>query len=90
MNIPSNANEIMFTIQRYSNGRTIACTIVPYGQFVGGAVYAFGSFTMFADNIGNLPNVVIINAVCIDAGNNQVEIAVGALNEVLRFRLFYR
>lgn len=86
---PENCTEIMFTIQRTSNGRTIASTVCPIVQFGGGAVYAFGSYALASGAI-NAMTVVGVNAVCIDAGNNQVEIAANACVEALKYRLFVR
>lgn len=92
VSIPNTVKELMFTVQRKSNGRTIASASIPYGQFIGGALYAMGSFTIFGNLISTLNTVAIINAVCIHLENNQIEIACTCanINESLRFRVYYR
>lgn len=92
VSIPSTAKEVMFTIQRVSNGRTIASSIVPFQQFAGATIYAIGSYQIFGNAISSLGNFILINAACINLGNGQIEIACTCanINESLRFRVFYR
>ena len=77
-----NYSEFMFTMQRASNGRTFASAIVSAGQFRGGAIYADGYF--------GVTTTQDIHAVCIDAGNSQVEISVPNVSEAIRVRLYAR
>lgn len=80
---PENHSELMFTMQRASNGRTFASAIVPAQQFNNGALYADGYF-------GVTTAAQDIHAVCIDVGNSQVEISVPSVNEAIRVRLYAR
>ena len=79
----SDKTEFMFSLQRVSNGRTFATTVIPADQFNGGAMYAGGNFGV--STTGNF-----INAVCIDSGNSQIEISVPSVNESIRVRFFVR
>ena len=89
--VPSmaNAKEVMFTVQRSDNGRTIASTIVPYGQFSGGAIYATGYGTL-----ANTPTdtTVWVNAVAIWVSATSVQIVCNTANTnaAFSFRIFIR
>ena len=89
VNNMSNAREIMFTIQRISNGRTFASSVVPQAQFSSGAIYAFGSYVLLAGPIKDAP-MVGINAVCIWKTATKVEIAASANEDALKYRLWMR
>lgn len=80
---PENYSELMFTMQRVSNGRTFASAIVPAWQFNGGALYVDGYF-------GVTTTAQDIHGVCIDVGNSQVEISVPNVSEAIRVRLYAR
>lgn len=82
-------HEVMFTLQRVSNGRTFATATCPIGQFAGAGLYAFGSFALFSD-AANANNNMRINAVAIDKTDNKIEIAIGACSEAIKARVFVR
>lgn len=84
VSIPVNCKEIMFTMQRNSNGRTIASVSVPYMQFVGGAMYATGQWTITSG--GNY----LITGVCIYTDSSHIEIALSAISENVTVRVYYR
>ena len=86
----SNFSEILFTLQRNSNGRTFASTLVPAGQFNGGATYAFGTYSLRADTIGNSAMVRIINAVAIYVDDTHIELALDANDEAIKMRVYGR
>ena len=75
-------HELLFTCQRVSNGRVFASGICAGGQFQGGAIYAYGSFSLDGSN----PR----NAVCIYGQNNTVEFAAESTTEAIKYRLFAR
>lgn len=81
--------ELMFTLQRVSNGRTFASSILPMSQFVNGAIYAIGSYSMFAGKL-NQQTAMIVNAVAIYVNDTQVEFAINAHDEAIKFRLHGR
>lgn len=85
---PGEFTEIMYTIQRYSNGRTIASTVVPLTQFQGGAMYAMGAYTLYTGTMKD-STIVVVNGVAIqDTGT--IEIACNACPESLKHRIFVR
>lgn len=85
----SKYNEIMFTIQRWSNGRTIASTVIPVDQFKSAAVYANGSYALYSGVMSQNPSRWI-NAVAIYKSNTQIELACGANDEALTLRVYVR
>lgn len=85
----SSAREVMLTIQRTSNGRTIASNVIPYSQFANGALYANGSYNLYSGEMrANANNW--INAVAIWVSNTQIEVAVNGIPEALTVRVFVR
>lgn len=89
--VPSmaNAKEVMFTVQRSDNGRTIASTIVPYSQFNNGAIYATGYGTLAS---APTDTTAWVNAVAIWGSATTVQIACYTVNTstAFMFRLFMR
>lgn len=85
----SKYNEIMFTIQRWSNGRTIASTVITVDQFNSAAVYANGSYALYSGVMSQNPSRWI-NAVAIYKSNTQIELACGANDEALTLRVYVR
>ena len=85
----NNYNEIMLSLQRASNGRTFATTVVPVSQFLGGAVYSLGSYSIFSGNLDQ-QNAIVVNAVAIYVSDTQVEIAMNSLSEPVKIRLYGR
>lgn len=85
----SKYNEIMFTIQRWSNGRTIASTVIAVDQFKSAAVYANGSYALYSGVMSQNPSRWI-NAVAIYKSNTQIELACGANDEALTLRVYVR
>lgn len=81
-NAPTNPRELLFTIQRVSNGRTFASTLIPYGQFINAGVYAYGSYILNGSNLRN--------AVAIYTDNTHIEIAADTSSESLKYRVFMR
>lgn len=83
--------EIMFTLQRVSNGRTFASSVIPFNQFNGGAIYAIGSYTIFSAPY-NDPSATakIINAVAIYTDSTHIEIAVMSNDESIKARVWVR
>lgn len=91
--VPDDVTEIMLTLQRASNGRTFATTVIPWNQFNGGAIYAGGSYTLYSGTYGdlvNLENNRFINAAAIFVSNSSIEIAINANNEPIQARIFVR
>ena len=87
---PSGLSEIMFTLQRVSNGRTFATSVCPITQFQGGAIYAFGAYVLTTGKIIDMTGVQAINAVAIQGANNTIELAMNANDEAIKMRVFVR
>ena len=85
----SNAREIMLTIQRSSNGRTFASSIVPRSQFNSGAIYAFGAYALYTGQLQS-GGIIGVNAVCIWQSATQVEVAANSSTEALKYRVWMR
>lgn len=79
----TNLREIMFTMQRASNGRTFASSIAPFEQFNSAALYACGNYVL-------ANNQYPIVGVCIHASANQIEIALPAISESIKVRVWVR
>ena len=86
--LPPNCTEMMYTIQRASNGRTIASTIVPIIQFNSAGAYAMGAYTLHT-GIMKDANIVVVNGVAID-NIGAIEVACNACPEALKHRIFAR
>lgn len=81
--------EIMFCLMRDSNARTFASTTIPYMQYVNGAIYTSGEFTLYSGQM-NQANIYHVNAVCIYKNATQCEVALQSLTEAVRVRVFVR
>ena len=90
--VPSYVSEIMFTLQRASNGRTFASTVVPWGQFNGGAIYTSGEYAIYSGTFTDIVNTGtrLISAVAIYVNNSSIEIAINANDEPIKARIFVR
>lgn len=81
----SQYKEVMFSVQRADNGRTLGTTVIPTMQFINGAIYVIGT---------NRVNDLLISAVgvCVYNSSTSVEIASNKGNPdfAQRFRLFAR
>ena len=86
---PTDPKEIMLTLQRVSNGRTFAASVIPFSQFAGGALYAMGMYAIYSGALNGTSNAVI-NAVAIDTPGNQIEVALNAHTEAIKIRVFVR
>ena len=82
-------NEIMFCLMRESNSRTFATAVIPYNQYVNGAIYTGGQFTLYSGQMTSA-NIYHVNAVCIYVSSTQCEIALQSLTEAVRVRVFVR
>ena len=87
---PSNCKEVMVTLQRYSNGRTFASTVLPITQFLNGAAYAGGSYILYSGLMSNNSIGIYVNAAVIYTSATSIEIAVNANSEPIRVRVFAR
>ena len=67
---PQGTREVLFSIQRGLNGRTIATSVVPFEQFNGGAIYVGGAFTLTSGTMNSF-----IDAVCVYVNSTTVEVA---------------
>lgn len=85
---PPGFTEVLYTIQRASNGRTIASTVVPAAQFSSAGAYAMGAYTLHTGIMGDA-NIVVVNGVAID-GPGAIEVACNACPEALKHRIFAR
>lgn len=87
---PSNCKEVMVTLQRDSNRRTFASTVLPFAQFQNGAAYAGGSYMLYSGLMSNNNTGIYVNAVVIYQSATSIEIALAANTESIRVRVFAR
>ena len=86
---PNGYSELLFSIQRTDNGRTIGTNVVPRDQFKGGACYVSGSYTIVALPMNTNTNE-FVNGVFIYSDATHIEVAFNKGNVNLTARVFAR
>lgn len=81
--------ELMFTLQRSTNGRTFASALIPITQFNDAGCYVSGSYTLYSGAMNGNSNRWI-NAVAIYVSNTQIELACNANDEAIKLRVWAR
>lgn len=86
---PDGYSELLFSVQRADNGRTIGTNIVPRDQFTGGACYVGGSYTIASLAMNGNANEYV-NGVFIYSDATHIEVAFNKGNVNLTARVFAR
>lgn len=86
---PDGYSELLFSVQRADNGRTIGTTIIPRDQFTGGACYVGGSYTIVSLAMNSNANEYV-NGVFIYSDATHIEVAFNKGNVNLTARVFAR